>query len=158
MASRTGNHTTSGKLVKRLTDLVCEKARPKDGKPIRIPDGDGLYLQVTPGVRDVSKSGLFRYDGRWQGLGAFPEITLKRAREKAAEKAHPPGRGQGSDRDGAPDLAQRSRRIREDLRPGGRRVPCSASCGLVERPVCRVLEAGARDLHQGDRRCSDPRR
>ncbi|MBP0463597.1 tyrosine-type recombinase/integrase [Roseomonas sp. PWR1] len=48
-------------------------------------DGGGLYLEV----RGASRAFLFRYtlDGRarWMGLGPFPDISLARARELAAE-------------------------------------------------------------------------
>jgi integrase len=53
------------------------------------PDGGGLYLQVTQGSNGAPcKSWLFRFeiDGRERrmGLGSLAEVSLKQAREKAA--------------------------------------------------------------------------
>jgi integrase len=53
-------------------------------KPGRHPDGDGLYLQITPtGV----KSWVLRYERtgreRMLGLGTLRDFTLKEARERA---------------------------------------------------------------------------
>ncbi|MGF6411477.1 tyrosine-type recombinase/integrase [Paraburkholderia sp. MM5482-R1] len=50
-------------------------------------DGAGLWLQVS---RTITKSWVFRYTRHRKthdvGLGAFPAVTLKAAREKAAEQ------------------------------------------------------------------------
>jgi integrase len=61
----------------------------------RYSDGGGLYLQVSPkkakdgAEQPPAKSWIFRYRvgtrEREMGLGAFPAVTLKRARDKAAE-------------------------------------------------------------------------
>jgi integrase len=55
-------------------------------KPGYYGDGGGLYLQVS---RSGSKSWIFRFmlDGRARdmGLGAYPDFTLKEARERARE-------------------------------------------------------------------------
>ncbi|MGB7834756.1 MAG: Arm DNA-binding domain-containing protein [Xanthobacteraceae bacterium] len=65
----------------RLTDVKCRTA--STGSHC---DGHGLYLLVKPAG---TRSWLFRYAlvGRqhWMGLGSFPVVTLKRAREKALE-------------------------------------------------------------------------
>jgi integrase len=55
-------------------------------------DGKGLYLQVLPSKKDnerrVTKSWLYRFmlnsRSREMGLGAFPDVSLAKAREKAA--------------------------------------------------------------------------
>jgi hypothetical protein len=65
-------------------------------KPGLYPDGDGLYLSVTS---KTAASWMFRYADGWKvsaggarypntremGLGSYPEIDLKRARELAGE-------------------------------------------------------------------------
>ena len=52
-------------------------------------DGGGLYLAVKRGTAGLTRSWLFRYSigGRshWTGLGAYPDISLQRARQKAQE-------------------------------------------------------------------------
>jgi integrase len=52
-------------------------------------DGGGLYLAVKQGATGLTRSWLFRYSvgGRshWIGLGAYPDISLQRARQKAQE-------------------------------------------------------------------------
>jgi integrase len=52
-------------------------------------DGGGLYLAVKQGANGLTRSWLFRYSigGRshWIGLGAYPDISLQRARQKAQE-------------------------------------------------------------------------
>jgi integrase len=64
----------------KLTDIQVRTAAPGTHC-----DGAGLYLSV----RHNNRSWLFRYSfaGRshWMGLGAYPTVTLARAREKAAE-------------------------------------------------------------------------
>ena len=58
----------------------------KATKPGRLSDGGGLYLNVTP---SGAKSWVFMWkEGRkrWEmGLGAFPDVSLKAARDKAAK-------------------------------------------------------------------------
>jgi Arm DNA-binding domain len=64
-------------------------------EPGRYADGGGLYIQVSPGKNDLTKSWLFRYmrDGRARqmGLGAVSLrkkdglVTLAMARDKAFE-------------------------------------------------------------------------
>lgn len=71
--------------IDRLTALRVEKQR----KPGLYPDGNGLYLQVTLGADGAPrKSWLFRFrmGGRRErkmGLGAFPDVSLQQARDKA---------------------------------------------------------------------------
>lgn len=64
----------------RLNNLVVLRA---EGRAL-IPDGSGLYLQVSA---TGSKSWLFRYkrQGRqhWMGLGAYPAVSLQKARRDA---------------------------------------------------------------------------
>jgi len=55
-------------------------------KPGYHADGGGLYLQVTAGG---ARSWIFRYTGGGRrhemGLGSYPDVTLKTARDNAAE-------------------------------------------------------------------------
>nr|WP_249788528.1 site-specific integrase [Bradyrhizobium sp. G127] len=52
----------------------------------RYSDGGGLWLQVS---KSGTRSWIFRYviggRVRWHGLGAYPDVTLKEARERAAD-------------------------------------------------------------------------
>ncbi|MBO6539866.1 MAG: integrase arm-type DNA-binding domain-containing protein [Rhizobiaceae bacterium] len=65
----------------KLTDRECEKRRTKRG---RLSDGGGLYLSFTA---SGAKSWAFvwQHGGRFReaGLGAYPGISLRRARELA---------------------------------------------------------------------------
>jgi integrase len=66
----------------RLTDREVKLAKA----PGYIPDGAGLYLQVSEAL---TKSWIFRYTrngrSREMGLGPYPAITLGRARQKRDE-------------------------------------------------------------------------
>jgi integrase len=76
----------------RLTDLQIQNAKPgvrPDGTPKTrvLPDGDGLYLQVSPGVNGaVSRSWIYRYSvagkDRQLGLGSLKDVSLAEARQK----------------------------------------------------------------------------
>jgi integrase len=72
--------------VPRTLEKLSAVAVAKHTKPGRLSDGGGLYLNVTP---TRAKSWLFmwvkRGKRREMGLGAFPDISLKSARAKAAE-------------------------------------------------------------------------
>lgn len=65
-----------------LTDTAVRKSKP-GATPLKLTDGHGLYLHVAP-----SGGKLWRYTYRWQGkqklmaLGAYPEVSLQRARER----------------------------------------------------------------------------
>ena len=67
-----------------LTDAQIKAFRPsEDGKPVKLADGQGLFLMVMP-----NGSKYWRYHYRFAGkqktlaLGVYPEITLKQARTK----------------------------------------------------------------------------
>jgi len=78
--------------INRLSDKTVRSAPP--GKH---HDGHGLYLQITIGNRGINKSWVLRYvvgsKSRYVGLGAFPLVGLKEAREKAAEARRQIGEG-----------------------------------------------------------------
>ena len=54
---------------------------PREEKPGKYADGDGLYLIVTS---PTSKNWSYRYwykgKQRWYGLGSFKDVSLKEAR------------------------------------------------------------------------------
>jgi len=64
----------------KLTALAVKKISAKGW----YPDGNGLYLQVSP---TITKSWVYRYtmngSERRQGLGAYPDTTLEEARTLA---------------------------------------------------------------------------
>jgi integrase len=68
--------------IGRLTALKVEKAK----LPGMYPDGDGLYLRVTP---EGTKQWVLRYmlnrRARWMGLGPFSLYSLQEARTKALD-------------------------------------------------------------------------
>jgi len=88
VAYSTGGGSTDemGRQINRLTALRVEKQR----KTGLYPDGNGVYLQVTLGADgSPRKSWLFRFrmQGRRErkmGLGAFPDVSLQEARDKAS--------------------------------------------------------------------------
>lgn len=78
-ATSTGTHGDTGM---RLTDKACKASKPQE-RPYKLSDGLGLFLLVKP---DGGKLWRFRFTfgGKESTLsfGAYPEITLKRARQK----------------------------------------------------------------------------
>jgi integrase len=81
--------------IHRLSAAKVKNAKPgkrRDGAPrVRMhADGGGLYLQVTPGNGNASKSWIYRYataSGKesFMGLGSLDTVSLADARVKAAE-------------------------------------------------------------------------
>lgn len=65
-----------------LTDTAARTAKPRE-KLYRLTDSAGLCLEVTPGG---SKLWRFRYrfggKAKMMGLGAYPSVTLAKARER----------------------------------------------------------------------------
>jgi hypothetical protein len=72
-----------GRQIERLTAAGIKWLAPR---ATPYPDGRGLYLRISG---EHTRAWLYRYqhDGkpRWMGLGAYPDVSLARAREKAAE-------------------------------------------------------------------------
>lgn len=65
-----------------LTDTALRKAMPGD-KPIRIFDGGGLYVEVSPAGGKWWRF-KYRFEGKEKrlSLGVYPDISLKDARER----------------------------------------------------------------------------
>jgi hypothetical protein len=71
----------------RLTDTQVKNAKPR-ARPYKLGDGGWLYLLVKPSKAKLWRM-AYRYHGREKllALGAYPEVSLKEAREKRdAEK------------------------------------------------------------------------
>jgi hypothetical protein len=63
-----------------LTDASVKNAKPK-GKPYRLFDGGGLYLEVAPGGGKWWRL-KYRFEGKEKraALGVYPSVGLKEAR------------------------------------------------------------------------------
>lgn len=83
------------KVLGHLTDLKVRNAKPSEEKTRKLADGGGLSLWVQP---NGSKLWRFRYSfgGKEQSLsiGAYPGVTLARARELADEARKTLARGE----------------------------------------------------------------
>jgi integrase len=66
-----------------LTQKRIDAAKPHK-KPFKLPDGRGLYLLISPAGGRLWRL-RYRYAGRENmlGLGAYPEVSLKTARDRA---------------------------------------------------------------------------
>jgi integrase len=71
------------KMVPPLTQLQIRNAKPK-GKPYKLADGGGLYLEVTPAGGKHWRMKYRQPNGKENKLhlGAFPAVSLADAREK----------------------------------------------------------------------------
>ena len=65
-----------------LTDAKVKNAKAGE-KPYKLRDGGWLYLLVKPSQAKLWRA-AYRYNGREKllALGAYPEVSLKEAREK----------------------------------------------------------------------------
>ena len=70
-----------------LSDTRVRGAKPSD-RQYKLYDGRGLFLLVTPTGGRLWRF-KYRIDGREKliSLGAYPDVALKRAREKCQERA-----------------------------------------------------------------------
>ena len=68
-----------------LSDITIRNAKP-DTKPIKLYDGRGLYLMVTPAGGKWWRF-RFKFDGKEKllSLGTYPDVSLKDARERRDE-------------------------------------------------------------------------
>ncbi len=65
-----------------LTNIQIQKAAPV-AKPIRLFDGGGLYLEISPTGGKLWRF-KYRFDGKEKrlALGKYPEISLAVARKR----------------------------------------------------------------------------
>jgi integrase len=71
-------------MANTLTDRAISAAKlPTNRVEHYISDGAGLYLRLREWKSGTSKSWVLRYLGRKLTLGAYPEVSLARARELA---------------------------------------------------------------------------
>jgi integrase len=76
------SHTDMERTLKvELTEIRIRAAKPQE-KPYKLTDGRGLHLLVTPGGSRLWRI-RYRYNGNesTMGVGAYPDVTLKDARE-----------------------------------------------------------------------------
>ena len=68
-----------------LTVKEIQSAKPR-GKPYKLPDGNGLHLEVSPAGGKLWRL-RYRYGGneKMSALGKYPEVRAPEARKKAAE-------------------------------------------------------------------------
>lgn len=68
-----------------LTATKCQNAKPM-GKPFKLFEGDGLYLQIAKAGTKGGKYWRFKYrlggKERLLALGTYPEVSLGEARDK----------------------------------------------------------------------------
>lgn len=66
----------------KLTDIAIRNAKP-GGKPVKMADGGGMYLLVTPTGGKLWRL-KYRLDGKEKllAIGAYPAISLSEARRK----------------------------------------------------------------------------
>jgi integrase len=71
------------KLVSPLTDTQVRNAKPQ-GKPYKLSDGGGLYLEVMPTGSKLWRMKFKRTNGKESRLafGSYPEVSLAEARNK----------------------------------------------------------------------------
>ncbi|MER9833370.1 tyrosine-type recombinase/integrase [Mesorhizobium sp. M0145] len=65
-----------------LTDIHCRNAKPKaDGAPLKLADGGGLFLAVTPAGGKYWRM-TYRFDGKQKllSIGEYPAVPLADAR------------------------------------------------------------------------------
>jgi integrase len=71
--------------VMPLTDLRVQSVKPSD-RPHKVPDGNGLYLYVSPtGTKSWRIDFAFAGKRFTQTLGKYPQLTLSGARAKRGE-------------------------------------------------------------------------
>lgn len=68
-----------------LTDVLCKTIKPSV-KPRKIADEKGVYLEVMPNGSKYFRM-KYRFGGKEKRIafGVYPEISLKKAREKCLE-------------------------------------------------------------------------
>ena len=91
----TGIHNLTDTKIEAALKIVRTAAAKGKGKPVLLGDGGGLTLQIS---RSGTASWLHRYMRRGKpvglGLGPYPAVSLKSARNKAEELRHQLAHGQ----------------------------------------------------------------
>ncbi|MDO5537449.1 MAG: Arm DNA-binding domain-containing protein, partial [Desulfovibrionaceae bacterium] len=71
-----------------LSDLRIRQTKldPEASRPIRLFDGQGLYIELTPSGSKLWRF-KYRFDGREKrlALGVYPQVGLKEARSRRDE-------------------------------------------------------------------------
>lgn len=69
----------------KLSDTKCKNTKPSQ-KPIKLSDGQGLYLEVAPTGGKYWRM-KYRFNGKEKrlALGVYPEVSLSEAREKCRD-------------------------------------------------------------------------
>lgn len=121
-----------------LSEVAVRQAKPKD-KDYKLSDSEGLYLYVTKtGKRSWRLK--YRFAGKERRLvfGAYPEVSLKEAREKKVEARKLLGEGRDPGIEAKKEAIGRSRAaantfevmarswfaLQEDRWTPGRRARC----------------------------------
>lgn len=70
-----------------LTDIQIRKAKAAD-RPIRLPDGKGLYIEVSPAGGKLWRF-KYRFDGKEKrlSLGTYPDVPLASQAKKNGDKS-----------------------------------------------------------------------
>lgn len=89
-----------------LTDVAIRNAKP-GAKPIKMADGGGMFLLVTPAGGKLWRL-KYRIDGREKllAIGAYPEISLGDARKRREEARSVIARGKDPSREKQRDKAR----------------------------------------------------
>jgi integrase len=70
----------------KLKEITIKQAKTApDGKVLTMGDGNGLYLKIQPNGKKYWVARIWNMNSKkenWRGLGTYPEVTLKQAREK----------------------------------------------------------------------------
>ena len=76
-----------------LTDTAIRNAKPAD-KPIKLFDGGGLFLHVTPAGQRYWRL-KYRFAGKEKllAIGVYPEVGLKEARDRREDAKRLLGEG-----------------------------------------------------------------
>jgi integrase len=130
-----------------LTDVACRNAKASD-KPIKLFDGQGLYLLVQP-----SGSKLWRLKYRFEGkekllaLGAYPEVPLAGAFDKSSKKRVEGARERRADArralsEGIDPSAQKKAQRRQ------RRAAADNSFEAVARAWWKQWSVGRSEVHK----------
>jgi integrase len=117
-----------------LDTRTIEAAKPR-AKSYRLSDGGGLLLEVTPtGAKKWAVRFMQAGKRRDMGLGGFPLVSLREARERAAE-------ARKAARAGVDPLEQKAHRARE--REAARAAKAEGEARTFRAVALRVIEAEA---------------